>query len=348
MNRFLLAMLSVCSVCVATSHTVRQSRPISLGTSGGSTTDFANGYCCSGTLGSLVKDSQGTLYILSNTHVFAGDTASGSNHKVSAKGDPINQPGYVDVNCANKPDDYVATLERWIRLVPSGITSVDAAVAKTDATKVKSNGTILDIGTISSTPRAAFVGQKVKKSGRTSGLTRGKVSVTNATVSVSYETECAGSPYVTTFKNQILVTPGTFIRPGDSGSLLVEDITTNPRPIGLLFAGSSSVAVANPIQSVLTALQVSMVGVATPPAHLQATQFEMATASAFSKITLVQEKHSDRLMAIDGVIGHGLGVSSKDPNKPVLIVLTNKETALPKKLDGIFVEALNVGRITAF
>ncbi len=346
MNRFLLFALSVCSVCVAASHTARQTRPISLGTSGGSTTDFANGYCCSGTLGSLVKDAQGNMYILSNTHVFAGDTTSGGNHHVSAKGDPINQPGYVDVNCRNMPADYVATLDRWIALVPNGITTVDAAIAKTDASKVKANGAILDIGTISSTPRSAFAGQKVKKSGRTSGLTRGKVSVINATVTVGYETECAGSPYSTTFKNQILVTPGTFIRPGDSGSLLVEDVATNPRPIGLLFAGSSSVAVANPIQNVLSALNVSMVGVQTPTAAM--TPFESATSLAFSNVKRVQEKHSDRLMAIDGVVGHGLGVSQANPQRPVLVVLTNKEIKMAKKLDGIFVETLNVGKITAF
>jgi len=343
MYRFLLITLAAASLCDAASHTNRQTRPISLGTSGGSVVDFANGYCCSGTLGSLVKDNQGKLYILSNTHVLAGDTAGS---KISAKGDPVNQPGYIDVNCQNRPADYVGTLEKWVRLIPSGTTPVDAAIAKTDGTKVRSDGAILDIGTISRTPRAAFVGQKVKKSGRTSGLTRGKITAINATVTVGYENECAGAPYTTTFRNQILITPGTFIRPGDSGSLLVEDIASNPRPIGLLFAGSSSIAVANPIQAVLNALSVSMVGVATPAAL--ATQFETKHGQTFKELQLVQDKHSDSLLQIDGVIGHGLGVSKNNSQKPVLIVLTSKECDVPEQLDGIDVEVLHVGPITAY
>ncbi|MCE5293656.1 MAG: S1 family peptidase, partial [Chlamydiales bacterium] len=248
----------------AVSHTTRQTRPISLGVSGGSTVDFANGYCCSGTLGALVKDSQGVLYILSNTHVLAVDTVTGGNGKKSAKGDPINQPGFVDVNCQTKTTDFVGTLERWIPLVASGVSSVDAAIAKTTQASVNTQGTILEIGTISKTPKTASVGQKVKKSGRTTGLTRGSITATNATISVQYTKECAGGTFTTTFKNQILISPGTFIRPGDSGSLLVEDVTSNPKAIGLLFAGSSTIAVANPIQNVLSALNVSLVGVATP------------------------------------------------------------------------------------
>jgi hypothetical protein len=37
------------------SHTAKQNGPIQLGTSGGWRTDLANGYCCGGTLGSLVQ-----------------------------------------------------------------------------------------------------------------------------------------------------------------------------------------------------------------------------------------------------------------------------------------------------
>ncbi len=48
-----------------TSHTAKQTPPIQLGTSGGWSKDLANGYCCGGTLGSLVKIGS-TQYILSN------------------------------------------------------------------------------------------------------------------------------------------------------------------------------------------------------------------------------------------------------------------------------------------
>ena len=55
------------------SHTAIQTPPIQLGTSGGWSKDLANGFCCGGTLGSLVQIGS-TRYILSNYHVFESDT----------------------------------------------------------------------------------------------------------------------------------------------------------------------------------------------------------------------------------------------------------------------------------
>ena len=49
-----------------------------------------------------------------------------------------------------------------------------------------------------------------------------------------------------------------FLNSGDSGSLMVEDIATAPRAVGLLFAGSSTSAIANPIGQVLTFLGATM------------------------------------------------------------------------------------------
>ena len=128
---------------------------------------------------------------------------------------------------------------------------------------VRTDGAILEIGTISSNTVAAAVGQLVKKSGRTTGLTRSKVSGLNATISVAYENECAGgSAFTKTFTGQIVISnrASKFLAGGDSGSLMVEDITTNPRAVGLLFAGSSSTAIANPIGQVLSFFGATMVG----------------------------------------------------------------------------------------
>jgi hypothetical protein len=110
---------------------------------------------------------------------------------------------------------------------------------------------------------AASVGQLVKKSGRTTGLTRSKVSALNATISVAYENECAGgSAFTKTFTGQIVIgnKASRFLAGGDSGSLMVEDVTTNPRAVGLLFAGSRTTAIANPIGEVLSHFNATMVG----------------------------------------------------------------------------------------
>jgi hypothetical protein len=240
-------------------HKTKQTPPISLGTSGGWKYDLANGYCCSGTLGALVAKG-GKNYILSNYHVFMGDMASGGNSRIAVAGDPVTQPGMVDISCNVANSQDVATLE-GTRSLPSS--NVDAALAQIITGMVKTNGDILDVGTISKSTVAASLNQKVKKSGRTTGLTRSTISGLNASVSVAYETECAGSTAFTkTFTGQIIIknSGSKFLAGGDSGSLMVEDKTSNARAVGLLFAGSTSTAVANPIGQVLSFFGATMVG----------------------------------------------------------------------------------------
>jgi hypothetical protein len=245
-----------------TSHTAKQTPPIQLGTSGGSATDLANGFCCSGTLGSLVQKG-GTQYILSNSHVFAGDVVPGGNGKVAQIGDNVTQPGYVDNNCSTSGTNLVAHVSTLSTTYPPASTpNVDCSIAQVVSGMVRTDGAILEVGTISSSTTAAFVGQAVKKSGRTTGLTRGTISGLNATVTVGYETECGGSSYMKTYTGQIVVNQhrSGFLNSGDSGSLMVEDVSTNPRAVGLLFAGSSNAAIANPIGDDLAQLGVTMVG----------------------------------------------------------------------------------------
>ena len=241
------------------SHTAKQTPPIQLGTSGGWGYDLANGYCCGGTLGSLVQIG-GTQYILSNYHVFESDIVAGGNGRVAATGDPIIQPGLIDVGCNAGNAQNVATLVKSSSLPDS---NVDASIAQVVSGMVRTDGAILEIGTISSQTVAASINQAVKKSGRTTGLTRSKISGLNATVSVAYDNECAGgAAFTKTFTGQIIISnrASKFLAGGDSGSLMVEDVTTNPRAVGLLFAGSSTLAVANPIGEVLSFFGATMVG----------------------------------------------------------------------------------------
>jgi hypothetical protein len=241
------------------SHKTKQTPPIQLGTSGGWAKDLANGYCCGGTLGSLINVG-GQLRILSNYHVFEADIVAGGNSVVATTGDNIIQPGLIDVNCSASSAQAVATLVKTSSL-PNN--NVDCSSATIKSGMVATTGSILEIGVLKSATLAASVNLKVKKSGRTTGLTRSTVSGLNGTISVQYENECAGGvAFTKTFTGQILIknTGSKFLGSGDSGSLMVEDVTTTPRAVGLLFAGSTSIAVANPINSVLTFLGATMVG----------------------------------------------------------------------------------------
>jgi len=244
-------------------HTTLLIPPIELGTSGGWRKDTANGYCCGGTLGALVSIG-GTQYILSNYHVFEGDAVPG-NGVVATTGDPIIEPGLPDVDCNFHLTLTVATLAKRSSLPGH---NVDCSIGQVIPNLVRTDGSILEIGTLSSTPLAPALNQAVKKSGRTTGLTHSYINGLNATITVEYDHECHSATHFTkTFTGQILFAndDNSFEDSGDSGSLVVEDVGTRPRPIGLLFAGNGTSAAANPIGEVLSFLGATIVGSSEVP-----------------------------------------------------------------------------------
>jgi len=127
-------------------NTAQQKAPIKLGTSGSNVKDINASFCCTGTLGSLVKDSSGNQYILSNNHVFARSNAGKA-------GELIMQRGYVDTvpACSKNGTIKVANLTNFVKLnFTGGNNTVDAAIAKVVSGQVSSTGTILEVGTITS------------------------------------------------------------------------------------------------------------------------------------------------------------------------------------------------------
>ena len=224
-----------------------------------------------GTLGCLVtKDDQ--LFILSNNHVLA-------NTNAADKGDPIIQPGVYDGGTLN---DQIATLENFIPInfgeepptcqLATGMESflnwlakllgsshrvmafqqvpaknlVDAAIARPlsdDLVKKE----ILGIG-VPKGSREATLGTPVKKSGRTTGFTTGEIIQIDVTAEVSY-----GENQTATFEDQLMA--GAMSKGGDSGSAVVDE---EDFVVGLLFAGSDSTTIINPIQFVLDALGVEI------------------------------------------------------------------------------------------
>jgi len=355
-----------------TTHRVDQQFPIQLGTSGGNINDSSKGFCYGGTLGALVEDNKtGTEYILSNNHVLA-------RTNLAKIGEDIIQPGLIDQSptCFKDTNDIVADLSAFIPILfktkgtmPSNI--VDAAIARVRVGStdfiVDPTGFIIDIGIPSRETVDPDLGMAVKKSGRTTGLTTGNITAVHATIDVTY-----GSGKTARFVNQIVVGPANFIAGGDSGSLMVEDIEANPRAVGLLFAGSSNTAIANPIDDVLNAFDVSMVG-SGPSASIMGKIFgwaktilslaEIQTANAqlppqasqaaVDAVRRVKERHEGRLLAVPGVIGVGVGVSEKTSREAAIEIYVKEagesmHGALPKSLDGVEVKIIETGEIHAY
>ena len=245
----------------------KQTPPVKMGTSGGWRYDLANGYCCGGTLGALIQKGS-TKYVLSNYHVLYADITNGGNSRVATAGDPVIQPGLIDVSCQAANAQNVATLVSNGGSLPMAGNAVDVGIAQVTPGMVDESGAILNVGTLSASTLNASIGLAVKKMGRTTGLTRSTVSAINGSFSITYENECAGgTSFTQSYSNQIVITNDRcqFQNGGDSGSCLLEDVATNPRAVGLCFAGSSicargSIAIANPISAVLSWAGATMVG----------------------------------------------------------------------------------------
>jgi hypothetical protein len=218
-------------------------------------------YCTVGTLGMLLTDgaSPSNTYALSNAHVYAnqGSKTSGGPVKTGPSGDRILQPGRVDMTptaCGTDAQVNAAVIGNlWsytaITFSRTANNEVDAAIARLS----KSVENVTPNGLTPSTAIAApAVGLAVQKYGRTTQLTQSTVTAINATILIRYDVGVAR------FIHQVVV-GGAFSDSGDSGSLIMT--TTGNHPVALLFAGSGSSTIGNPIDRVLAAFPgLSIVG----------------------------------------------------------------------------------------
>jgi hypothetical protein len=216
-------------------------RPVPIGVSTGHPAITA------GTIGARVTD--GThVYSLSNNHVYADENRA-------SPGDDALQPGHYDGGIS--PDDTIGTLEDFEPLVfsTSASNTIDAAIALSTTGNLGNATPCNGYGLPRTATFPPLINLNVMKYGRTTGQTKGRITGINATVNVGYDSGTAR------FVNQIIIQPGSFSAGGDSGSLIVVQKGADARkPVGLLFAGSPLVTIANPITAVLERFHVVIDG----------------------------------------------------------------------------------------
>jgi len=224
-----------------------------------------------GTAGARVTDGMNVL-LLSNNHVLADVNQANL-------GDFILQPGRLDGGI--NPDDAIATLTDFEPIdlcTRAGLylfcneNRIDAAIALSTpgelgvATPTGELGAIAGYGTPRSSLHPAYgipdspgdedlvqlLGIGVQKYGRSTGQTAGVVDTINANVNVCYDPACED---IALFTDQLIISPDTFSAPGDSGSLVVDNLR---QPVGLLFAGSAEFTVINRIDLVLNRFGVEV------------------------------------------------------------------------------------------
>jgi hypothetical protein len=341
-----------------------QTIPVKLGTSGGNVNDLGPTVCCIGTMGSLwTRADLAQPVILSNNHVL--DKSS-----FGTPGDSITQPG--PTACFPGQSKPIATLTQGAPLAPTGTTqgrtgaspsNTDSAIAQIVPGTVDLAGTILDLGAAgassiaaappSSTLATATIGLAVAKSGRTTGLTCSTVGSVSANVQIAYETSCGSNvtAFNATYTNQVVINGGSFSAGGDSGSLVVTQ--ANARPVALLYGGSTTDTVANPIQDVITALSPSVPNTLTivggadhsvscePEASANSKQVgALATTVPLSateslRVTSVQQQNSRALMQNTAIKSLAVGGSADSPGEGALIIHLSRASSVPAVIDGV-------------
>jgi hypothetical protein len=357
--------------------------PVQLGSSGGSAKAIcltpAPGSCFGGTLGSLLTNGT-NLFILSNNHVL-GLSDGG------AVGQEVTQPGVIETNCSLTGTINVATVSTIINLQTQPIPAfpVDVTTAQIINGQVDPNDNILELGALSTVngvqvpqpaPPAAgsgittAVGKLLAKSGRTTGLTCSAVDATDVSmVVVQYESGCSTTPFNVTYNDEITVANMSngqnFIGDGDSGSLAVDEATA--QPVALLFAGSDTEAVGNPVADVLNALHTStghtysFVGGAqhTVPGcslpGLSSVKVTPQSAAAISAGTAQRGQaaaasYSTQIMNTPGVSAYGGGGSLDAPQEPAVMIFVAPGAShanIPATIDGVRTRVVESSSTTA-
>ncbi len=214
-----------------------------------------------GTIGGFVKYGD-KICILSNNHVLANS----NNGKI---GDEILQPGTADSGTVEL--DTVAHLTKFAEIKLIGkfafnnglyteedFNKVDCAIAElVDGIDFVNRTEEFQMPKIITD---AVINMPVKKCGRTTGFTYGKITDINLLTVVQYDSRKYGL-----FDGQLLiqeVNGGEFSAGGDSGSMIVTEDGANM--VGLLFAGGSFedgtlVTIANHIDDVFSALGIETI-----------------------------------------------------------------------------------------
>jgi hypothetical protein len=195
---------------------------------------------CSGTLGALVKRAGAAgIFLLSNNHVFAG-----CNHV--PKNQPILSPSSNDGRPTIKAPAEIGRHDAIHELrsgSPNFISPSDADIALARATSPNHisswQGDAADGYDTPSAYTQPLSSMNVKKFGRTTGLTLGRVEAkVAAPMPVTYNSKHFRGVVWFTDVWTIRATDDVFALPGDSGSLVVTEDGT--KAVGLVFAANRS------------------------------------------------------------------------------------------------------------
>ena len=206
-----------------------------------------------GTIGLPLVFREGVPGLLSNKHVISPSWLTARDPSFVWKGARVRQPAALD---GGTVDDSIAEAQDLVPIVLGQENDVDADFAPY-LPGYPGEAQIYGLGAYNALGDAE-PGLVVTKSGRTSGVSPPR-QVISAGITLAIDYPGLG---VVTFRDQIITQP--MLSPGDSGSAILSGQTV----VGLGFAGSDTVSIANPIKTVFERLGLTLQGPARPPASL--------------------------------------------------------------------------------
>ena len=206
-----------------------------------------------GTIGLPLVFREGVPGLLSNKHVISPSWLTARDPSFVWKGARVRQPAALD---GGTVDDSIAEAQDLVPIVLGQENDVDADFAPY-LPGYPGEAQIYGLGAYNALGDAE-PGMVVTKSGRTSGVSPPR-QVISAGITLAIDYPGLG---VVTFRDQIITQP--MLSPGDSGSAILSGQTV----VGLGFAGSDTVSIANPIKTVFERLGLTLQGPARPPASL--------------------------------------------------------------------------------
>ena len=157
-----------------------------------------------------------------------------------------------------------------------------------------------------------------------------------------------------------------FIGDGDSGSLAVDEATA--QPVALMFAGSDTDAVGNPVGDVLNALHTSTRATPTHLSAARSTQCLDARLPGLSSVKVTPQSaaalpagtaqrgqaaaanYSTQIMSTPGVSAYGRGGSLDAPNEPAVMIFVAPGAShanIPATIDGVRTRLVESNSTTA-
>jgi len=169
---------------------------------------------------------------------------------------------------------------------------------------------------------------------------------------VQYQKGCGtGATFTVNYTNQVDISGGSFSAEGDSGSLIVSQDTADP--VALLFAGSDTDTVGNPVAPVLNFFASggnavtfvggaahAVIGCSLPnkPAAASAQAAVTVAPEAMQRAAAARDAHAPELLGHPEVQAVGIGASRDNPREAAVLFFVTAgqpRSNIPAQVDGV-------------